>query len=428
MYTGLSAGNAAKLVSSFGIIGGLQGDMLTNQVDSIRMLSQAMGVDTLSVMEDIADSATEFAMFTRNSGKNIAHAAIAARSLGVEFSKVVSAAESLLDFETSIGKQFEAQALLNKNLDFSRIRVAAAEGDLVGVLKEQVAVLNSVGDLTSMNMFERRALAGALGIEVEAMFSLVKNQENLNKLSKEQIQLINTTGASTEEVFQMMSSTGVSFANKFTSLMVGEGGSVVSAIADTRIALSGLGGVFGMLPGKLGKFGGMFGKLSTTMITAGPAAGSAATGLSALGATGVAAAPGLMVLAKGVGVLSIGLIGMGAAVTLAGYGFKLMFNSITGTIDATNAFVNSPGVKELPETTDNFFSLAESITAVAKAINTIELSKLRELNKTMAPSVTSAAGNVEPVHITVNLGTKTLYDEMVKQNRNRNVKVTVGNV
>ena len=83
---------------------------------------------------------------TLSFGKNpglIADAVATAKSLGMELDKVDAIAGSLLDFESSIENELQAELLLGKDINLEKARQAALNNDLATVAKE---ISNQIGD------------------------------------------------------------------------------------------------------------------------------------------------------------------------------------------------------------------------------------------------------------------------------------------
>ena len=153
-------------------------DVLLNQIRTIAAMIEAAGVAPSLVMKDIAQSAEFFASYAKEGGQNIIQAGIAARKLGLEMSAVASITDSLLDFETSIEKQMEAQVLLGRNLNLDKARQLAFTGDTVGLQNEILRQVGSEAEFNKMNYLQREALAGAIGLSVERMSALVRQEES----------------------------------------------------------------------------------------------------------------------------------------------------------------------------------------------------------------------------------------------------------
>ena len=131
--TGLTGANAAKLLKSMEAIGTSSIETNMNIISATAELARAEGVAPAQVLNDIAQDTETFALFAKDGGKNIAAAAIAARKLGLNLGTVAGIAESLLDFESSIGHEMEASMLICRQLSLDKARELALTGDLAGM-------------------------------------------------------------------------------------------------------------------------------------------------------------------------------------------------------------------------------------------------------------------------------------------------------
>ena len=104
-------------------------------------------------------------------------AGTAARKLGLDMSAVASVTESLLDFETSIEKSMEASMLLGRSINTDRARMLAIQGDQAGMMKEILKQVGGEAEFNKMNVLQRRALAESIGVNVEQLSRLVRNNQ-----------------------------------------------------------------------------------------------------------------------------------------------------------------------------------------------------------------------------------------------------------
>ena len=104
-------------------------------------------------------------------------AGTAARKLGLDMSAVASITESLLDFETSIEKSMEASILLGRQINTDRARQLAIQGDQVGVMEEILKQVGGEAEFNRLNVLQRRALAESVGVNVEQLSRLVRNNQ-----------------------------------------------------------------------------------------------------------------------------------------------------------------------------------------------------------------------------------------------------------
>lgn len=134
------------------------------------------------IMEGISKtSATVFNNFKGNV-KQIADAVVQATKLGTSLDQVNQAGMQLLDFESSISKEFEAQLLTGKNLDLSRARQYALTGKTQDLMKEMSKQLGSQAEWGKMNVLQQQSLAEALGMSKEAVDEMFKKQRLVNEL------------------------------------------------------------------------------------------------------------------------------------------------------------------------------------------------------------------------------------------------------
>lgn len=110
-----------------------------------------------------------------------------AKSLGVEMDAIAGAAGQLLDFQTSIEKEMEAELLLGRNLNLEAARQAALVGDQEGLMRELVREAGSLEELQNMNVIQQQALAAALGLSVDQLSDQVLNGEALAAQKDEEL-------------------------------------------------------------------------------------------------------------------------------------------------------------------------------------------------------------------------------------------------
>jgi len=176
---GVSADNAAKLSKAMGNVSSASTATLVSQIGVYSQMARTAGVSSKIVMDDVAANTELFAKFGKDGGDNIMRAAIQAAKLGISLSDVASSAESLLDFESSIEKQLEAEVLLGRGLNLDYARRLSFAGDMEGLQKELVRLVGSEHEWNELNFVQRQAMAGALGMSAEKVASIVGAEERL---------------------------------------------------------------------------------------------------------------------------------------------------------------------------------------------------------------------------------------------------------
>jgi len=182
---GISGANAAKLLKSMEAISGASIESNISLISTVGSLARAEGVAPAQVLNDIAQDTENFAKFAKDGGKNIAIAAIEARKLGLELGTVASIAESLLEFESSIGAEMEASILLGRNLNLNKARELALTGDLAGLAEEVKNQVGSQAEFEAMNVVQRKSLATAIGVTVADLGKMVAGEKTSAALAEE---------------------------------------------------------------------------------------------------------------------------------------------------------------------------------------------------------------------------------------------------
>ena len=173
--TGQTSSELASTLSIMEAVSSASRDVLLNQIQTNAALIGQAGVAPALIMKDLAQNAEFFAQFAKDGGTNIINAGVAARKLGLEMSAVASISESLLDFESSIEKQLEASLLIGRQINLDRARQLALTGDQEGVMKEILRQVGGEAEFNRMNVIQRKALADSVGVNVEQLSRLVRN-------------------------------------------------------------------------------------------------------------------------------------------------------------------------------------------------------------------------------------------------------------
>jgi len=174
---GLSTEEGAKLFGTLMSIADLSLEQAEALAESTYQLALQNDVNPSAVMEDIAGSAELISKFGAENVESLAEAAVKARQLGLNLSTVEKIADSLLDFQSSLTAEIEASFFVNKRLNFARARQLAVVGDTAKMFDEVLNQLGDEADLVRDNVFARRSLAAAVGLEVSEMERLLNAQD-----------------------------------------------------------------------------------------------------------------------------------------------------------------------------------------------------------------------------------------------------------
>lgn len=130
--------------------------------DVIAKISQISGVVGLT-----------FAKYPEKLAKSLA----ITKALGLDFQKLDSIASGLLDFESSIAAEFEAQLLTNKDINLAKARQLALDNDLTGLAVELTQQIGTSQDFLNMNRISQEAFSKALGLSRDELADMLRQQE-----------------------------------------------------------------------------------------------------------------------------------------------------------------------------------------------------------------------------------------------------------
>lgn len=144
---------------------------------------------------------------------------VTTQALGLSLKELDGIANSFLDFESSIGSEFEAQLLTGKEINLQTARRLFLQNDLAGAALEINKQVGSSEEFLNMNRIAAESLAKAFGMSRDALGEMLKKQELMAKIgaketdnSREQLRIAlekyktqeNLVAAIGEEAYQNM--------------------------------------------------------------------------------------------------------------------------------------------------------------------------------------------------------------------------------
>ena len=176
------------------------------------------------VLKDISKVSAATTVSLGMSAEEIGKAVSVAKSLGLELGKVDDIASSILDFESSIEKELEAELLLGKDINLEKARTAALNNDLATLAEEIAKEAGSAADFAAMNRIEQEALAAAVGMGRDELGQMLFTQEQLVGLSGDEVALrekqindLQAKGLSQDQIKEKLAKTSVEDLKKQVS-------------------------------------------------------------------------------------------------------------------------------------------------------------------------------------------------------------------
>jgi hypothetical protein len=119
----------------------------------------------------------------------IGKAVIQTQKLGISLQQAQNISKGLLNFESSISAELEAELLTNKQLNFEQARYLALQGDSAGAAQEVLRQVGSLAEYQRLNVIQQEALAKAAGMETDELANSLIKQEQLKHILGDQTSL-----------------------------------------------------------------------------------------------------------------------------------------------------------------------------------------------------------------------------------------------
>ena len=160
-------------------------DLTTTYLGQVKALNlkHGLAINEKALLNDISNvSKATLVTFSKNPAE-LAKAAFEAKKVGLELKQIEGISSSLLDIESSIAAEFEAEVMTGKALNLERARYYALTNDISGLSQE----LNKQGidslSFSKLNVIQQESQAKALGMSRDEMGKMLIEQEAISKLS-----------------------------------------------------------------------------------------------------------------------------------------------------------------------------------------------------------------------------------------------------
>jgi DNA-binding HxlR family transcriptional regulator len=196
---GLQEESATELARLAIITGRTQTQIFKSLLGQTAAISKVTGVSIK--FQEVLKQASTFGgilglTFTKYPEK-LTKSLLVTKALGLDLQKLDSMASGLLDFESSIGKEFEAQLLTGKNINLQKARELALNNDLSGLAIEINKQVGSSAEFLNMNRISQEAYAQATEMSRDELADMLKKQELFAKVGATDLKTFR------EKVFQM---------------------------------------------------------------------------------------------------------------------------------------------------------------------------------------------------------------------------------
>ena len=183
----LSSEAAGSLAGASLVTGDNFEDNYKNALGTSYELQRQSGVqfDLKGILEETGKVTGTVRANLGGSVERMAEAVTEAKLLGASLDQVAKAGGALLDFQSSIKSEMEAELLTGKQLNLEAARHAALTGDQATLAKELKENMGDFSEFSEMNVIQQNALAAAMGMQSDEMADILFQQEVQGKSAKD---------------------------------------------------------------------------------------------------------------------------------------------------------------------------------------------------------------------------------------------------
>ncbi len=185
---GLANEEASKLSTLFAVNNQTQDEGTKIIAKQVVNLSKQKGImlNLKDVMKDVSKVNGQLRLQYGNNTEQIAKAVVLSKSIGMNIEQANNAAKKLLEFESSIANELEAELLTGKELNLEEARSLALMGKTAEAQKLVMEEVGDINDFMGRTVFEQESLAQAAGMTVDEFSNALIQQENLRNLGSQQ--------------------------------------------------------------------------------------------------------------------------------------------------------------------------------------------------------------------------------------------------
>jgi len=191
---GIDLETRKQLVDIEAISGVQQDKIVKASMGTSNYIKQTLGVSIKwqSVLKEASSLSGVLGLSFAKYPEKLTRSVVTVKAMGLELKQLDSLADSFLDFESSISKEFEAQLLTGKEINLAKAREAFLNNDLVTAAEEITKQVGTSAEFLKMRRIEQDALAGAMGMSRDQMADMLKQQELFSKFQVADIKAYQT--------------------------------------------------------------------------------------------------------------------------------------------------------------------------------------------------------------------------------------------
>lgn len=188
-FLGIDAQTSAEIEKSSLITGKSSEEIAQNVFSQTKNLERATGIsfNFQKVLKEAANLGGTLGLQFAKYPEKLTKSLLATKAMGLELKQLDNMADSFLDFESSISKEFEAQLLTGKQINLAKAREAFLNNDLTTAAEEITKQVGDSNQFLNMNRIQQEAIASSMGMSRDQMADMLKQQEYLSKFGAKDV-------------------------------------------------------------------------------------------------------------------------------------------------------------------------------------------------------------------------------------------------
>jgi len=140
-------------------------------------------VNEKEVLKEVNKAGAAIKLSLKGSADELARSVVQAKQFGLNLEQADKISSSLLDFESSISSELDAELMTGKNLNLEKARELALNNDIAGAAAEVAKQVGNSEEFGKMNRLQQEAIAKAAGLTRDELAQSIMDREALAKLS-----------------------------------------------------------------------------------------------------------------------------------------------------------------------------------------------------------------------------------------------------
>jgi|TARA_B110000259_G_scaffold103791_1_gene119348 hypothetical protein len=186
---GLSTDEATQLQGLFAVNNEQAEEGKDAVYDQVAAFKNQTGLlaDSATIFKQIASTSKLTRLNFKGGTEELAKTVLNANRLGLTLTQVENIGGSLLDFESSIAAELEAELLTGRKLNLEKARTFALNNDIAGLTQEIAKQGITAEKFSGMNRIQQEAIAKSLGMQASELADSLYKQKLIDQTAGSQV-------------------------------------------------------------------------------------------------------------------------------------------------------------------------------------------------------------------------------------------------